>query len=106
MPPFEIIYLPTEVDPVKAILSTPRCLTRASPALSPNPGTTLTTPSGTPASIRISASSKAVKGVYSAGFKTTVFPQAKAGAILKVAIKSGKFHGTICPQTPTGSSLV
>jgi hypothetical protein len=49
---------------------------------------------------------RADKGVYSAGFNTRVFPQAKAGAILNAAIKIGKFQGTICPQTPTGSSLV
>jgi len=42
-------------------------------------------------------------GVCSAGFKTTVFPAAKAGANFQVAINKGKFHGMICPQTPRGS---
>jgi hypothetical protein len=35
--------------------------------------------------------------VYSAGFKTTVFPAASAGAKPQLAIGIGKFHGTITP---------
>jgi hypothetical protein len=31
------------------------------------------------------------------------FPQARAGATFHEAISSGKFHGTIRAQTPTGS---
>jgi hypothetical protein len=50
IPPFIRIFFPISVDPVNAILSTPLCLTIASPALSPKPGSTLTTPSGIPAS--------------------------------------------------------
>ena len=42
----------------------------------------------------------AVNGVVSAGFKTTVLPAAKAGAIFQESIKSGKFQGMICPATP------
>ena len=38
----------------------------------------------------------------SAGFSTTVLPAASAGAIFQASISSGKFHGMICPQTPTG----
>ncbi|CAM5664595.1 hypothetical protein SVIOM74S_09920 [Streptomyces violarus] len=41
---------PIAVEPVKAILSTPRWRSSASPATGPLPVTTLTTPSGTPAS--------------------------------------------------------
>ena len=44
----------------------------------------------------------AVSGVVSAGFRTTVLPQASAGAIFQAAISSGKFHGMIWPQTPIG----
>ena len=62
----------------------------------------LTTPGGSPASTQISAKASAVKGVYSAGFSTTVFPAASAGAIFQASMRSGKFHGMICPQTPTG----
>ena len=62
----------------------------------------LTAPGGSPASTQIAAKASAVKGVYSAGFNTTVLPAASAGAIFQASISSGKFHGMICPQTPTG----
>ena len=35
-----------------------------------------------------------------------MLPAANAGASLNAAIRSGKFHGTIRPQTPTGSRRV
>ena len=68
--------------------------------------TILTTPSGKPESLIISASNNAVKGVVSAGLRTTVFPAAKAGAIFHAAINNGKFHGVICPTTPMGSTFL
>ena len=40
------ISLPTSVEPVKATLSTSLCADSAAPAVSPRPGTILTTPSG------------------------------------------------------------
>ena len=49
------ISRPTSVEPVKAILSTPSWAASAAPAVSPKPVTTLTTPSGRPASAMISA---------------------------------------------------
>ena len=55
----------------------------------------LTTPGGRPACSQISAKSKAVSGVVSAGFNTTVFPVAKAGAIFQASINNGKFQGII-----------
>ena len=61
------ISLPTAVEPVKAILSTPE-RTSAAPA-APSPVTMFTTPSGSSASWQISASSSAVSGVVSAGFE-------------------------------------
>ncbi len=61
-----------------------------------------TTPFGSPTSAQISAKASAVSGVYSAGFSTTVLPAASAGAIFQASISSGKFHGMIWPQTPTG----
>ena len=63
----------------------------------------LTTPGGSPASAQISAKASAVSGVNSAGFSTTVLPAASAGAIFQDSISNGKFHGMICPQTPTGA---
>ena len=46
-----------------------------------------------------------MSGVYSAGLRMTVLPSAIAGAIFQASIRSGKFHGMIWPQTPTGTSL-
>jgi hypothetical protein len=43
--------------------------------------------------------------VVSAGLRTTVFPQVKAGAIFHAAMSSGKFHGMICPATPSGCGI-
>ena len=106
IPHFLKIPIPTAVDPVKDILSIPLCLTRASPATEPYPGKIFTTPSGSPHYKRSSPNLREVRGVFSAGFSTTVQPVARAGAILKTAIRRGKFHGVICPHTPTGSSRV
>lgn len=44
-------------------------------------------------------------GVCSAGFSTTQLPAASAGASFHTAISSGKFHGMICPTTPSGSGV-
>ncbi len=62
----------------------------------------LTTPGGSSAWRSTSQKSSAVSGVVSAGFSTTVFPAASAGAIFQASISSGKFHGMIWPQTPSG----
>jgi hypothetical protein len=98
--------LPTSVEPVKAILSTSSWAAKAAPAVSPNPVTTFTTPSGMPASAISWASSSAVSGVCSAGLSTTQLPVVRAGPSFHAAISSGKFHGMICPTTPTGSRSV
>jgi hypothetical protein len=100
------IVRPTSVDPVKAIFATSGCSTRRCPQVRPGPATTLTTPSGIPASAAISAKRRAVRGVSSAGFSTTVLPAANAGASFQEAIVSGKFQGVINPTTPTGSRTV
>ncbi len=47
-----------------------------------------------------------MSGVCSAGFRTTVLPMARAGAAFHDAMAMGKFHGTMIPQTPTGSRRV
>ncbi len=90
--------------PVKAILSTSGWDTSAAP-VPPAPVMMFTTPCGKSASWMISASINAVSGVVSAGFSTTVFPAASAGAIFHAAISSGKFQGMICPATPSGARL-
>ena len=98
-----MIALPTAVEPVKETLSTSGWLTSASPVPGPGPWTTLTTPGGTPASRRTSASSVTVAGVSGAGLTTTVHPAASAIEIFQAAICSGKFHGITAATTPTGS---
>ena len=101
-----MIPRPTAVEPVKATFATSSCSTRRWPTTLPGPTRTLTTPSGMPASRAILSNSSAVSGVSSAGFRTTVFPAARAGAIFQLAMVSGKFHGTIRPTTPSGSRNV
>ena len=62
----------------------------------------LMTPGGNRSPIT-SISSSTESGVKRAGFSTTQLPAASAGAIFQLAISSGKFHGIICPTTPSGS---
>ena len=95
---------PTAVEPVKLSLRTrgsARMASHSGPGSSVT--TTLTTPSGTPASRRMATISSAVSGVSSAGLSTTVQPAASAGPILRVAIAAGKFQGVISSDTPTGA---
>ena len=100
------IALPVSVSPVNEILSMPGCSAIARPTTAPGPGTTLNAPGGRPASARSSANISAVSGVTEAGFRTTAFPIASAGAIFHIAWRRGKFHGVIAPTTPTGSRSV
>ena len=81
----------------------PGCSAIAWPITAPGPVTTWNAPGGSPASARSSPKRSAVSGVTEAGFRTTVFPRASAGAIFHIAWRSGKFHGVIAPTTPTGS---
>ena len=41
--------------------------------------------------------------IISAGLSTTALPAPSAGASFHAAIRIGKFHGMICPTTPSGS---
>ena len=61
-----------------------------------------TTPGGRSACWQTSAKSSAESGVVDAGFSTTAFPAASAGAIFQASMRSGKFHGMIWPATPSG----
>jgi hypothetical protein len=97
-----MIRLPASVEPVNATLSTPGWATRCSPASRP-PGTTLTAPSGTPASASASANTKPLSGASGGGLSTTVQPAASAGAVFQAARVTGAFHGTMAATTPTGS---
>ncbi len=98
-----MICLPTSVEPVKQTLRTAGWVTKRCPTTDPFPGNTVKTCSGRPASSASSARRIAVSGVTSAGFSTTVFPAASAGANPQPAIGIGKFHGTMTPTTPSGS---
>ncbi len=71
--------------------------------IDPFPGTTLTTPFGTPACSQILPSSRAASGVTSAGFTTTALPAASAGASFCASLAIGEFQGVIAATTPSGS---
>ena len=68
---------PTGGLPVNETFAGTGCRTSASPVIGPSPCTSRSTPSGSPASRRQSASATAVSGVSSAGLSTTVLPAAK-----------------------------
>ena len=99
-----IIFFPTSVEPVNAIFFVSGWDVMISPVLA-SPVIILITPFGILAFWHNSAKYKAVKDVNSAGFKTTVFPAAIAGAIFHANISKGKFQGIIWPTTPIGFSI-
>ena len=94
---------PTSVEPVNDSMRVRRSVSMASTT---GPGsdvvTTLSTPAGSPASCSSAATARAVSGVSAAGLSTAVQPAARAGAILRVAMAAGKFHGVMSTLTPTG----
>ena len=94
-------------SPVNEMSGTSGCFTSESPAYpsSPKPLTRLNTPSGRPASSKMSAHSCADSGVNSAGLRTTVFPVAIAGASFHDSSMNGVFHGVMRPATPIGLRL-
>lgn len=67
----------------------PGCRARAAPASSPRPGTTLSTPGGTPASMASRPMRSTVNGASSAGLTTAQLPVASAGASVRHAICIG-----------------
>ena len=71
------------------------------PASTPKPCTTFTTPGGRRSAMS-SMNTMIETGVCSAGLITTQLPAARAGASFHTAINRGKFHGMICPTTPSG----
>ena len=96
-------FCPTGVEPVKdSLRSRGSRMIGSDTAPDVEVVMTLTTPFGSPASSSSFAKYSVVSGVSSAGLMTTVQPAASAGAILRVAIASGKFHGVIRKHGPTG----
>ena len=67
-----------------------------------SPCTTLSTPSGRPASWKSFARKTAALGSFSEGFSTTVLPHAMADATIQSGTITGKLNGVIAPTTPTG----
>src|SRR3546814_15978373 len=67
--------------------------------------TTFTTPAGTPASSSSLTKNRVVSGVSDAGLITTVHQAASSGAILRVDMASGKFHGVMRHAGPTGGCV-
>ncbi|SKT41971.1 Uncharacterised protein [Mycobacteroides abscessus subsp. abscessus] len=93
---------PVVVSPVNAILAMRGLEASGLPASTPKPLTTFTVPDGSKSAIS-SISTRIEAGVCSAGLSTTQLPAASAGASFHTAINRGKFHGMICPTTPSGS---
>ena len=67
---------------------------------------TLSTPPGSPACSSTRASASIDRGVCWAGLTTIVQPAAIAGAILRVPMAIGKFHGVTNTHGPTGWRIV
>ena len=93
------------VLPTKETAATPGWSKRASTATA-SPWTTLSTPSGTPASLASSASSSDGEGSFSEGLRMKALPQAMALAIIHSGTMTGKLNGVIPATTPRGSSTV
>ena len=91
---------PTAVEPVKATLSHPRMPRQLAAPASPPPVTTLNTPGRQARPPRSgSAKARAVKGVVSAGFSTTVLPVGQSrGATFQASIKQRKIPGNDLPR--------
>ena len=98
--------LPVAVEPVKEIARTSGCWQSGSPASTPVPCTTLSTPAGMPASSASSPRRAAESGDSSLILSTAVLPKASAGATFQVAVMKGTFQGEMSAHTPTGCSSV
>jgi hypothetical protein len=66
------------------------------------PCTTLKTPAGKPASSVRSAKREQERGAHSGGFRTTVQPAARAGAVFHVESMKGAFQGVTIAAGPAG----
>ena len=93
-------------EPVKEILATPGCETRAAPASSPMPWTTLRTPGGSPCLLGEVGQEEQVAVPTRAASRTAVQPAASAGPTFQVESMKGAFHGVMSAATPDGSCRV
>ena len=88
---------------MKLTMSVRSDATSASAGAGPSDVTTLTTPGGKPASVRISPSLITASGSCGAGLMTTVLPMANAGPILPAMFTKGKLYEVMHVTTPTGA---
>ena len=95
-----MIFLPVATLPVNEILRTSGWPESSAPTL-PGPAMTLITPAGR-MSFSISATINELSGVNSDGLATTVLPASSAGANFHASSTTGKFHGVMIEQTPSG----
>jgi hypothetical protein len=93
---------PTPVLPVKLIFLTMGFVASSVAASRSLVGMTWIQSAGMPASTANLANAKHEYGVSLGGLMTTEHPAAKAGAIFRVIMAAGKFHGVMIPHTPTG----
>ena len=96
---------PTSDDPVKVRSLKRASVTRRSPSAR-SIGTTLTAPSGSPASTRRCPRVSALNGVLLAGLSTIGFPAAMAGASLCATRLRGKLKGEMAATGPSGTRRV
>jgi hypothetical protein len=94
---------PAFVDPVNAMIRTSGSVISDSPTSAP-PGSTCSTPPGSPARSKISASSAPpLTDVRGSGLRITVLPSARAGATERMPRIVGTLNGEITPTTPAGT---
>ena len=93
---------PTDLEPVNAMIATSGSRTNAAPTVSPGPARKWSTSFGAPDFHRISHMIRAIAGVCSAGFTTTLLPVTSAATVMPQQMANGKFHGAITAATPRG----
>src|SRR5919204_4316265 len=95
------MYFATGVEPTNETAAMPGWSRIASTA-SLSPCTTLNTPSGSPASAHISATSSDTDGSRSLGLSTNALPQAIAIGCIHIGTMIGKLNGVMPATTPSG----
>ena len=95
------MYLAIGVEPTNDTAPMPGCARIASTA-SLSPCTTLSTPSGRPASLNSSAMRIEADGTFSDGFRMNVLPQAIATGNIQSGTITGKLNGVMPAHTPIG----
>src|SRR5207237_9286621 len=95
------MYRAMGVEPTKLNAATLGCVSSASTATL-SPWTTLNTPSGSPASLKSSASRRDADGSRSEGLSTKAFRQAMAIGNIHIGTIAGKLNSVITAQPPRG----